>query len=63
MYEVWCAQLDEDRGDDVGEEDNAFGDIWTDEVEGGGENDHVEDIVNEAWCIVSSELYSRIVVV
>lgn len=47
MDEVRCDQLGEERRNDIGEEDDAFGD-GTDEVLGGGEDDHVEDIVDEA---------------
>lgn len=49
MYEVWGAELRQERGDDVAEEDDAFGDVGADEVEGGREDDNVEDIVDEAW--------------
>lgn len=47
MDKVRCDQLGEERGNDIGEEDDAFGD-GTDEVLGGGEDDHVEDIIDEA---------------
>lgn len=48
--------MDEVRGDefgdkgreDIGEEDDAFGDCRADEVEGCRENDYVQDIVYEA---------------
>lgn len=48
MDEVGCYELGEEGGNDVGEEDDAFGDCGTDEVEGGGEDDYVEDVVDEA---------------
>lgn len=47
MDEVRCDQLGEERRNDIGEEDDTFGD-GTDEVLRGGEDDHVEDIVDEA---------------
>lgn len=47
MDEVRRDELREERGHDVGEEDDAFG-KRADEVLRGGEDDHVEDIVNQA---------------
>ena len=49
MDEVGGDELGEEGGDDVGQEDDAFGDGRTNKIEGGGEDDHVEDIVDEAW--------------
>lgn len=48
MDEIWRNELGDEGGHDIGEEDDAFGNIWADEVEGGGENYHVEDVVDEA---------------
>ena len=42
------AQFGQKRGNDIGEEHDAFGDIWADEVEGRGEDDYVEHVVYEA---------------
>ena len=52
MYEVRRAELCQEGGDHVTEEDDAFGDVGTDEVEGGGEDDNVEDIVDESWMLL-----------
>lgn len=49
MDVVGRCELDEEAGDYVGEEDGAFGDVGADEVEGGGEEEDVEDVVYEAW--------------
>jgi len=43
-------ELGEEGGDHVREEDDAFGDLGADEVEGGGKDDYVEDIVDKT-CI------------
>lgn len=48
MDVVGRCELDEEAGDYVGEEDGAFGDVGADEVEGGGEEEDVEDVVYEA---------------
>jgi hypothetical protein len=40
-------ELRNERWQHVGEQDDAFGD-GTDEVLGGGEDDDIEDIINEA---------------
>lgn len=48
MDEVGCDELGEEGGEDVGEEDDAFGDVASDEVLGGGEDYDVEDVVDEA---------------
>lgn len=45
MDEVGRDELDAERGHDVGEEDDAFGE-GADEVLGGRKDDYVEDIVN-----------------
>lgn len=46
MDEVRGDQLSSERGDNIRQENDAFGDIWADEVERCGEEYHVEDIVN-----------------
>ena len=53
MDEVGCAQLGEEGWYDIGKEDDALGHIWADEIECGGEDDHVEDIINQTWCNIS----------
>ncbi|KAL8932466.1 MAG: hypothetical protein Q9211_006297, partial [Gyalolechia sp. 1 TL-2023] len=45
--EVGGDQFHEEGGDYVGEEDERFGDRGTDEVEGGGEDDYIQDVVDE----------------
>ena len=47
MDEVGRAQLHEEGGYDIAKEHDALGDSWTDKIEGSGENDDIEDIVNE----------------
>jgi hypothetical protein len=46
--EVRSDELDEKRGHNIGEEDDAF---WerADEVLGSGENDDVEDVIDKAY--------------
>lgn len=53
MDKVWGAELGQERGDNVGEENKAFGDGGADEVEGCGEDDNVEDIIDQACGMVS----------
>jgi hypothetical protein len=48
--EIGCTQLCEEGGNHVTEEDDAFGYAWSDKVEGGGEDDYVEDVVDESCC-------------
>jgi hypothetical protein len=45
--EVGSTELGEERRDDVCEENDAFRYIGSNEVEGCGEDDYVEDIVDE----------------
>jgi len=45
--EVWSAQLRQKRGDDIGEKDNSFGDIGSDEIESSGKDDDVKDVVDK----------------
>lgn len=46
MDKVGRAQLHKERGYDVAEEDDSLGDRGADEIEGGREDDNIEDIVN-----------------
>lgn len=46
--EVGSDELGEEGGQDVGEQDDAFGEV-ADEVLGGGQDDDVEDIIDQAW--------------
>lgn len=48
MYEVRRAELRQEGGYHVAEEDHAFRDVGANEVKRGGEDDNVEDIVDEA---------------
>jgi hypothetical protein len=45
LYEIRCNQFREERGDDVEEEDDCFGDGGADEIEGCAEDYYVEDVV------------------
>ena len=49
MDEVWGSELYACAGDDVGEENDGFRNGGSDEVEGCGEDDDVEDVVDEAY--------------
>lgn len=46
MDEVWGAKFDHERGNDIGEENDCFGHVGTDEIESGGEDNHVENVVD-----------------
>lgn len=48
MDKVWSDELCEEGWQDIGEEDDGFGREGADEIEGCGEDDHVEDVVDEA---------------
>ncbi len=48
MNEVGRAELDAEGGDHVCKEDDSLGDIGSDKVQGRGEDDHVEDVVDQA---------------
>lgn len=58
MDKVGSDELCEERGDDIGEEDDAF---WqrADEVLGGGEDDYVEHIVDQAYRQTSCNLLAQ----
>ena len=47
VYEVRDEELRDKRGHDVRKQNDAFGDGRADEVEGGREDDDIEDIVDE----------------
>jgi hypothetical protein len=49
VYEVGRAELGQEGWYYICEKDDALGDVGADEVEGSGEDDNVEDIVDEAW--------------
>ena len=49
MDEVGSAQLGQEGRYHIGEEDDAFWHVGTDEIEGGREDDDVEDVVDEAF--------------
>ena len=49
MNEVRRTKLHQERGNDIGEKDEPLGDVGPDEIEGGGEDDHVEDVVDETY--------------
>ena len=49
MYKIWGDEFGEERGYDICEEDDGFGNIGTNKVECGGEDDNVGDIVDEAY--------------
>lgn len=49
MDEVWRTQLHKEGGQDIGEQNDCLGDIRTDEIEGGGQDDHIEDIVDQTY--------------
>lgn len=46
--EVGRRELDKEGGDNVGEKDDSFWYVRTDQIEGCGEDDHVEDVVDQA---------------
>lgn len=48
MDVIGCSQFDHHTGNDIGEEDGAFGDVGTDQVESGCQKNHVEDVIDEA---------------
>jgi hypothetical protein len=50
---VRCHNLSGETGDDATQQDSGFRDARAYEVEGGGENDDIEDVVDEAWAVVS----------
>lgn len=52
MDEVGGGQLGQEGGEDVGEQDETLGDVGTDEVLGGGEDDDVQDIIDESFWFV-----------
>ena len=49
MDDVRHNQLRSERRDDVCEQDDALGDIGTDQIQGRGQHDHIEDIIDQAY--------------
>jgi hypothetical protein len=49
VNEVGRAKFRHEGGYHVAEEHHAFGHVSTDKVKSGGENNDVEDIVDESW--------------
>ena len=47
MDEVGHHKLDPKAGDDASQQNCGFRDRWADEIESGGEDDHVKDVVDE----------------
>lgn len=47
VHEVGAQELDDEAGDDIAKEDDAFGDSRADKVEGSGQDDYVDDIIDE----------------
>ena len=56
MDEVGCDELGEERRYNIGEKNDALRDGGANEVKGGGEDDYVEDIIDEAYEIVLAQL-------
>ena len=49
MNEVGGDEFCEKGGDHVGKEDEGFWDGGSDKIKGGGEDNYVEDVVNETY--------------
>lgn len=49
MNEVRRYQFGDEGGTDVCEENDGLWEIWADEIEGSGEDDDIENIVDAAW--------------
>ena len=47
------SELDKEGWYHVKQENCRFGDVWADKIKGGGEDDNVEDIVDQTWSVVS----------
>lgn len=48
MDVVRGGELHYHAGDDIGQEDSSFGNVRTDQVQGGCQKDDIEDIVDQA---------------
>lgn len=47
MNEVGHDELSSEAGDDASQQDCGFRDRWADQIESGGEDDHVNNIIDE----------------
>ena len=56
MNEVRCRQLAEERWDDVREEYDTLWNMGTNQVEGGGEDDDIEYIVDQSYAALSAQI-------
>jgi hypothetical protein len=56
LDEVGSDELCEEAGYDIGEEYDSFGYGWTHEVEGCGEDDYVENIVDKTCSLLESPI-------
>ena len=54
MDVVGSGQLHQERGDDIEEQNEGFWYGGTDEGESGTEDYYIEDVVDEAWLMVSA---------
>ena len=54
MDVVRGGELDYHAGDDIGEEDGAFGNIRAHQIQGSCEKDDIEDVVDQAWSMLRS---------
>ena len=52
MDEVRQDELGKEPGEDIAEEDEGFGRCGGDEIEGGGEENYIEDVVDEACSLL-----------
>lgn len=48
MDEVGCYQFGEEGGTDICEKNDSLWESWTDKVEGSGEYDDIEDVIDAA---------------
>lgn len=49
MDEVGRYQFSDEGGTNICEENDGLWEVWANEVEGSGEDDNIEDIVDAAW--------------
>lgn len=51
--EVWRTKLGQEGGNDICEQDDAFRNIGSNEIKGSGENDHIENVIDQTCWLPS----------
>ena len=51
--EVWRTKLGQEGRNDICEQDDAFRNVGSNEIKGSGENDHIENVIDQTYSLSS----------